>query len=693
MRNKISKRIVLFSRKISNKGLFNYLVVGCLIFFSLILPISIRPAPSLLKTGDVAFQDIRAPRSFSYRSEYLTGLSQEEAEKSVAPVYLPADSSISRKQLEKLKSILIYISSIRNDAFASDNQKVEDIFRIDELDLTEDLSYSIIGLSDEDWNTVQSECLYLLDLVLRNTIREDQVSSMRRDLTTKIGFDFSEEEIAIINALVSPLITANSLFSHERTTTAIEEARSSVEPVFKSYQSGEIIVSNGEVISPLTWEALQALGYTAPKNRLYDYLSSGIFVVVLISFNFLYVRRLKKTRGRKIDGSASIVILFLAFLYIARWIIPNHVILPYLFPISAFGLTISSLFSYELGVIGIINLSLLTAFNLSNSNELAIFYLIPSLIGIFVLGRGRRITVFFIAGAAIALSGAGVIIAYRLVNSYLDMSGAITLIGASLINGFGSISLTLVIQYLLAQILGKTTALQLMDLARPDHPLLQEMLLNAPGSYQHSLQVANLAEQAAKIINCDALLTRVGALYHDVGKLLNPTFFIENQLPAQLDTHDNLDPAIASATIMQHVEDGIKLAKKYHLPPQIQSFIAEHHGTTQTRYQYNLALSKKSSGAKNINEKLFCYPGPHPKTKETALLMLADGCEARVRAESPRTEEEISAIIESNFDYYLSSGQLNHADLTLKDLSAIKNSFIKTFQNVYHQRIKYPQLK
>jgi hypothetical protein len=229
-----------------------------------------------------------------------------------------------------------------------------------------------------------------------------------------------------------------------------------------------------------------------------------------------------------------------------------------------------------------------------------------------------------------------------------------------------------------------------MDLARPDHPLLQELLVNAPGTYQHSLQVSNLAEQAAKVINADALLTRVGCLYHDVGKLKNPMFFIENQPQSQINTHDNLDPVITSATIVKHVEDGMKLAQEYHLPPQIAAFISEHHATSLTRYQYKQAV-EKSGGEDKVDAGLFRYPGPNPNSKETALLMLADSCEARVRAESPESIERIREIVGEVVNLYMNKGYLSNTDLTLNDLKLIIESFTKTLRNSYHQRVKYPK--
>ena len=665
-------------------------LIAIAIFLALILPISLRLAPSLLKIGDVAFQDIRAPRSFSYFSEILTENARKEAERTISPIYLPANPAISRKQIEKLRSMLGYINSVRSDTFASEEQKSIDLSALSEPTFTYNTIKALLGLTPDRWESLQSECLILLEDVMKSSIREDQVVSIKRNLSPRISLEFNDVEASIINELVSPLIVANSVFSNESTASAIEEARSLIEPISKQYISGEIIINSGEVIEPLTWEALQELGFTEPKNRITDYISAGLLVTVVMGFNLLYIRRVKHSFGKVIEGLPVIIPTFLAFLFSARFIIPNHAILPYLFPIAAFGVTIASLFNYEAGLIFSISLSLLAGFNEGIRMDLAVYYFIPSAVAIFILGRGRRITIFFLAGLGIAISSSLLVIAFRLQNSFLDINGASTLIGAAFVNGFGAISLTLIIQYILAQLLGKTTALQLMDLSRPDHPLLQELLLNAPGTYQHSLQVANLAEQAAKEINADALLTRVGALYHDIGKSQNPNFFIENQPPSQIDTHENMDPLITSATIIQHVADGFKLGRKYHLPLQILAFINEHHGTSITRYQYEQANEKTTNSAK-VNKELFRYPGQKPNTKETALLLLADGCEARVKAESPRNPDEIDKIVTENIKTALNQGQLDHSNLTINDLRIITKSFTRTIQNTYHHRIIYPK--
>jgi putative nucleotidyltransferase with HDIG domain len=235
--------------------------------------------------------------------------------------------------------------------------------------------------------------------------------------------------------------------------------------------------------------------------------------------------------------------------------------------------------------------------------------------------------------------------------------------------------------------------MQLMDLTRPDQPLLQKILREAAGTYQHSLQVANLAEQAAERIGADPLLTRVGALYHDAGKLANPAFFIENQAPGMVNPHEGFEPEVSAQTIIRHVSDGLEIGQKYRLPKRVLDFIAEHHGTTLTRYQYVRAVLAAGGDESRVVKEEFRYPGPCPQSQETAIIMLADGCEARVRAERPKEEDDLRVLIKAVIDDRVAAGQLDDTYLTLLDLNEIVDSFTATLRGVYHPRIIYPQLE
>jgi putative nucleotidyltransferase with HDIG domain len=359
----------------------------------------------------------------------------------------------------------------------------------------------------------------------------------------------------------------------------------------------------------------------------------------------------------------------------------------------AFSLTVAMLFSPELALVSALPLSVLVAYDLPNALELTLFAILSSFFGVIALRRAQRVGSFFSAAGAIALSGIVILVLYRLPEPNTDWLGLLTLCGAAVFNGIASAGVSVLLQFFFAQLLGMTTALQLIELTRPDHALLQFLLRNAPGTYQHSLQVANLAEQAAEQIGADALLTRVGALYHDVGKAANPFFFIENQPPGDLNPHDDLDPALSAATIINHVKDGVELARKFRLPRRIRDFIEEHHGTMFTRYQYVRAVEASGGDDKQVDPNKFRYPGPRPRSRETALVMLADGCEARMRAERPKDEGELLNLIKSVMEKQVKLGELDETNLTLRDLDLIVASFVATLRGVFHPRIEYPQLE
>jgi len=230
--------------------------------------------------------------------------------------------------------------------------------------------------------------------------------------------------------------------------------------------------------------------------------------------------------------------------------------------------------------------------------------------------------------------------------------------------------------------------LQLLEISRPNHPLLRQLLLKAPGTYHPTLIVSNMAEEAAVAIGADSLLARVGSYYHDIGKIIRPYFFIENNTESE-NPHDRIDPYTSARIIISHVADGVELAKKYHLQPAIIDFIKEHHGTTRVEYFYHAALQMKGSPS-DVDESAFRYPGPKPHTKETAILMLADGCEATVRAMRPQSREEMMEIIRSVVDRRLMSGQLDNSPLTLRDLTLASEAFVRVLQGIHHPRVKYP---
>lgn len=239
----------------------------------------------------------------------------------------------------------------------------------------------------------------------------------------------------------------------------------------------------------------------------------------------------------------------------------------------------------------------------------------------------------------------------------------------------------------LETLFGLVTSFKLFELANPNQPLIKQLMIKAPGTYQHSLVVGNLAEAAAEAVNADPLLTRVGAMYHDIGKMVRPYFFIENQIGIE-NQHSKISPRLSALIITAHVKEGIELAKEYKIPSIIKDFIPMHHGTSLIAYFYHQA--KQTENPEGVIESHFRYPGPKPRTKETAIMMLADATEAAVRAISKPTVEQIQKTITKIIKARLDDGQLSEAPLTLVDLEKISTQFLRILQSLYHARIEYP---
>jgi len=667
------------------------IISGILSFIALVLPTAYSQYAYPMEIGDAATQDILAPYSLTFESEVLTENARQEAASAVAPIFLPADPGVGRRQVERLRTILFYLTTVRNDDYATQEEKFGDIRSVEDLKLSDETITLILQVSDARWEAIESEATRVLEQIMRNTLRESDVYSAKRNIPSLIGFSFPEDQANIISALVESFIVPNSIFSEDQTQTAITEARQAIEPIVRSYITGETLVRRGQIIRDIELEALQRYGLIQPSNRSQDLVAAAVLTLLIMVLVSLYFKYQTKTKDYSVRAILLIAITFIIFLAIARFTIIDRTLLPYIFPLAAFGLTLAIIFNFEVASLFTVILAVLTAYGNPNGFDLTIFYILPTILGMLILGKARRIATFFFSGIVIGLAGVAVILAYRMPDTVTDWVGITSLSAVALINGVASAAFTLLLQYVYSQSLGKTTSLQLLDTARPDHPLLQQILRNAPGSYQHSLQVANLAEQAAEAIGADSLLVRVGAIYHDCGKSLNPQFFIENQIKDELNPHDDIDPVLSAQTIISHVTDGVEVAKKFHLPNRIIDFIREHHGTMYTHYQYSQAVEKAGDPEK-VDKSLFTYPGPRPQSRETALLMLADGTEARARAEVPKDEEELRELIETVVSFYERNKQLDDTNLTLKDLQVVKASFFRTLMGSYHPRVKYPAL-
>jgi putative nucleotidyltransferase with HDIG domain len=661
------------------------------VFSSLILVLKIPPGGSneQLDVGNVVQRDVLAPERITYVSEIQTEAARDRAEAAVAEVYDPPDTRVARQQVARARQIFDYFDSVRADNYASLDEKRELIAAVNDLTLTDSIIVGMLTANSETWAVIKAETITVLDQAMRAEIRPNQLAAARRRLPMLLDLDVSDQAAAVVIAIVEDLIQPNTFVNEERTTEERQLAREGVQPVVVTYEKNQRILRAGDLVRPADVEALEELGLQQPAFNLSAVVGDVAFITLIGLIIGLYLLRFRPRVLGQPRHMWLLLLLLLLFVGMIRLMVPGHTLLPYVFPMAALSIMLAALIEVQLGILVTILMGLVIGYIAGGSLEFTLYAVMGGLVGIFSLGPVERVNRLLWSGVYVALTNMAIVLIFRLPGGDLDSMGLVQLIGAGAANGAFSASLTLIGFFLVGNFLGITTSLQLLDLARPTQPLLRQLLLRAPGTYHHSLMVSNMAEQAAEQIGADALLTRVGAYYHDVGKIVRPYFFVENQMNG-INVQDRLDPRTSAQIIISHVKDGIDLAKKYRLPRDVRAFIPEHQGRGLIKYFYHQAL-EQADDPSQVDEADFRYPGPRPQSKETAIVMLADSCEAAVRAAHPNSVEEIDKIARRIINDKLTNGDLDECDLTTRDLDQIRSAFVKILQGVFHPRIKYPE--
>jgi hypothetical protein len=321
--------------------------------------------------------------------------------------------------------------------------------------------------------------------------------------------------------------------------------------------------------------------------------------------------------------------------------------------------------------------------------DLAVYVLVGGMAALLAVTRAERLNAFVRVFVVLAATNVAVAVAFSLLGQG-DLTAVAQRGGAGIVNAALTVILAVGSFHVLGNLFGIMTVFQLLELANPSNRLLRRLLLETPGTYHHAVMVGNLAERAAETIGADPLLARVAAYYHDIGKMKNPLAFIENQAGAH-NIHDDLSAETSARIIAGHIRDGIDLGYEYGLPVQIIGFIPQHHGTSVMSFFHQKALREVGGHEELVDERTFRYPGPKPQSREAAILMLADGVEASVRSLDEKDEESIRAMVDRIVDARIEDGQLDDADLTLKNLSQVKDAFVGQLLGMYHSRIKYPE--
>ncbi|MEZ4769999.1 MAG: HDIG domain-containing protein [Caldilineales bacterium] len=639
-----------------------------------------------LTVGEVSPADIRAPEPVEYISDTLTEEARLAAERRVADVYEPV-RRVRSEQVDRAREVFGLIDSLRADTTLSAAQKVAAIQELPDIQLEVADIAAILSLDDAAWERVKEEVPGALNVILLGEIRDTTLAQARRRVPSYIDLRDDTEAGAAI-ALVRALLKPNTLPNAERTQAARDEARAAVAPQTEQYAAGEIIVRAGDVLTARHIEALNKLGIYQPGLEGWRLGKALLISFALAAIFGLYIFRAGSEELTNPRRLSLLLALVAGFLVLAKLMVPDSTLLQYFFPLGALTMLIAALLGVQWMMLVTIYFGVVIGALAGDPLPIMTYAMVGAAIGALVVGRGERTSAFVRAGVAIAVSNILIITAFALPFTNLDLTGYVQLFAAAVVNGALAASLTLIGFYFFGAVFDIATPLRLMELSRPNHPLLRDLVTKAPGTYHHSLLVSNLAEQAAEAIGADPFLTRVGSYYHDVGKTVRPHFFVENQVEG-VDPHSQLDPWSSAQIIISHVKDGMELAKKYKLPQRVRDFIAEHQGTGLVRFFY--VKAQEIAGPEAVNQKDFRYPGPKPRSKETALLMLADSCESAVRAMRPQTRDEIDEIVRKIINQKLIEGELSDSPMTLQDLEMVRQVFVRSLKGVHHPRVAYPE--
>lgn len=528
-----------------------------------------------------------------------------------------------------------------------------------------------------------SSARYLSDFLTIN-----QATEQIKNINISSKEDYNEAVDLLIEALIQ-----NILFNKNDTDLHLETELDKISKVSGKVSVGELIVSKGELVQQKTY--LKLISYKKEfegkqlSARANKFIVTGQILLFSLCFLiiFLFIMKNKKSVFKDTSAIKFILLNILLFIALARFslIFSNNQLI-YIVPFCALPLIIRSFYDLRLALFVYTITIVLIGWLAPAPFHFVFIQLMAGILSVLTIENlykrsdlfvsvAKIAIVYFITFLGISLITKGDIFGQNyIIYGYLIISAFLTLFSYQLV-------------YVYEKLFSLVSDISLLELTDTNHPILKEMAEKAPGTFQHSLQVSNLAEQAIMEIGGNVLLVRAGAMYHDIGKMDNPLFFIENQM-AGVNPHDELSADESAKVIISHVIKGIEKAKKYGLPEQIIDFIRTHHGDSMVQYFYRQYVTKFPEKMDHTAQ--FCYPGPKPFSKETAVLMMADSVEAATRSLPEKNTEKISTLVNSIIQNQMNNGQFDNAYITLKEIGLIKKIFIKKLQNIHHSRIEYP---
>lgn len=645
-----------------------------------------------LKEGDIAKVDIKAPKEV--KDEITTEARIQQAVNEVKQQYYkkPEVKTQTISEITSLFSKLAYIK----DSAVDDKTKLQRMKDSTDLNMADENFTALLNLSKDEQKSLQDFLVKtmsdLYDNMQINTNGQkdnsDDIKKAQENISLKVNssnLSKSSRELALTIGYLE--VKPNFFFDKEATDELKKEAMKKVPPVM--IKKDQIIVKEGEPVGAYQIEILKSLGLINSNTyfQWYAYASLALLILLILGIEWVYLHRYYKNIYYDLSKITLINILTCISLLLARGL---SVMSPFLIPLACVPMIMTLLINYKVSLsINTLNCILISGAVGFNS-EIIILAILNAVIGAIILKKMQQRNDILYSSIYISIINFFLTFSagFMLSNNVMDIA---VKSGFSFASGIISGVLTIGLLPFFESSFGIITTIKLLELSNPNQPLLKKLLLEAPGTYHHSILVGNLAEVAAEEVGGNPILARVASQYHDIGKIKRPYFFKENQLGND-NPHNKITPNLSTLIITSHVKDGVEMAKQYRLPKVIIDVIEQHHGTTLVKYFY-LTLKNSSENPDEINEDDFKYPGPIPTSKEAAIIMLADSVEAAVRSINEPNQDKIQNMVNSIVKSRLDDGQLDNSDLTLMDINKIKKAFLKVFTGIYHQRIEYPEDK
>ncbi|GAB6158102.1 HDIG domain-containing protein [Desulfotomaculum varum] len=682
----------LFRRYIT-AGLF-FLLITILVSFEFV------PQKVNLQVGQISPTTIYAPKSVVYIDQEKTQAERRQAMEKV-PRVPEINPDVSTAVRQDINQVLQDIKAVQADQDTDLSAKVNRLKSLLPFELPQQVLAALAAGSPTGTDQLAAGIEAVLSEILDQGegVTPEKLSQAKDQATAKLAArQFTEPYRLLGQNLVRHFLRANAFFDEEKYRLLQQEAAESVPPVRVSIQYRERIISQGDVVTEEHITKLQALGLSRPQHSFATLLGTGLLVALLMTVLLLYT--FIHHRDIYCNGSylSLIGIISLITLIVSRAVMAINIsqwpelgaLFGYLAPIAAAGMLITVLLDSRLALLLVTILSLLLGVMAGNQFHFSLVGFVGGVSGVYSVSKLSQRGDLVRAGIYVGLSNVVIIAVVGLITGvpwYLTVTSSLAL---GIANGLLSSILTNGALPYLETSFGITSTVRLLELSNPNNPLLKKLLTEAPGTYHHSILVGNLAEAAAESVGADPLVVRVGAYYHDIGKLKRPYFFIENQLGGD-NPHDKIAPSLSTLILTSHVKDGVELAREHKLPQPIIDIIEQHHGKSLCSFFYHKAL--EGDRTESVNEEDFRYEGPKPRTKEAAIVMLADNIEAAVRSLQNPTPGRVEGVVRKLIKDRLMDGQLDECNLTFKDLDAIANSFLRVLSGIFHNRIEYPDMK